>query len=373
MRRSTDELIDRAISGYQEDRDGCHSFRHRLFATVLFNKHHRFFGRPGHIVEGSGSSQSLQSQVTAGSAPAQLAPDTYTPGHAAASGGSSAAQAITDQRGPETTLDGNTLAKDQVISASLNVRLALLQAEDSYHSSKDQAWSTLIQSLASGDIAGAQTALTAYTQALPTDPESLSPLTSPSAQFLDDLSTVGSALQSGNIAAARSEFQAAEYAAPDGATGVFSLAYDTGNTPVEAAIQAEAVAADTAALTSLGYTPVNAKLEATIISIAAVAGPDYAGNSQPQSSQTDQWIVDLAKDVVSGPQPTAIQANGTSSNPFYKIITSLLTLASPSDLNKTLAILVGTYGAGGSSNGGSLDNPSGSGRSASSADVSVYA
>lgn len=128
----------------------------------------------------------------------------------------------------------------------------------------------------------------------------------------------------------------------------------------------EAVEGTTAELTWLGYTPVNAKLEANIIQIAGYAGLT-TGNSQSQSAQTNQLVTDLAQDVASGPQLTASQANDTSGNPFYKIVTSLLTLASPSELNKTLELLANTYGTGSSA------NASNGGQSASTTSVSAYA
>jgi len=64
------------------------------------------------------------------------------------------------------------------------------------------------------------------------------------------------------------------------------------------------------------------------------------------------------------------QSGETSNNPFYNIVTSLLTLASPSELNKTLALLVSTYGSGNASTSG---NSSSSGQPASTASVSAYA
>jgi len=197
----------------------------------------------------------------------------------------------------------------------------------------------------------------------------LSPLTAPSTQFLSDLTALGNALQSGNLATAKSVFQTAQYDKPDNVGGAYAMAYDTGNTGAEATLSLEAVENTTAELTWLGYTPANAKIEANIIQISAVAGLG-TGSSQFDSSQTNQLITDLAKDVSSGPELTVSQSGETSNNPFYNIVTSLLTLASPSELDKTLALLVSTYGSGNASTSG---NSSSSGQPASTASVSAYA
>jgi len=292
---------------------------------------------------------------------AQLASDAYKPSETTAS----ATQTAGNQPGPETTLDGRTLAQNQVISADLDVRLALLEATSNYTTPTDQAWSSLTHSLAAGDLAGAQTALTAYTQISPTAPESLSRLTAPYAQFLSDLKALGNDLQSGNLATARSDFQTAQYDHPNGVAGAYSTAYDGGNTSAEAVLSEESVVNTAAALTSLGYTPANAKIEANVIEISADAGLT-SGSNQPKSPQTNQWITDLARDVASGPELTSSQANSTSGNPFYKIVTTLLTMESASDLDKTLALLASTNATGVSSDARASAN-------SSIASVSAYA
>jgi hypothetical protein len=316
------------------------------------------------VIAQAANPQSTQSAASASSVPAQLATDTYT-----ASGTTASPAATNDQPGPETTLDGHTLAQNQVISADLNVRLALLEAGGWYVTPTDQAWSALTQSLASGNVTAAQTALASYTKILPTAPEALSPLTSPSTQFLTDLSTLGSALQSGDLTAARSDFQTAQYDKPTNNGSAYATAYDTGNTGAEATLSLESVENTTAELTWLGYTPSNAKIEANIIEFAADAGLT-TGSSQADSAQTNQLITDLAKDVASGPELTISQSGATSNNPFYNIVTSLLTLASPSELNKTLELLASTYGSGNASTSGTSNS---SGQSASTTSVSAYA
>jgi hypothetical protein len=314
------------------------------------------------------NAQSAQSAPSASPLSAGLAQDTY-----AAGGATSSSAATSGHPAPlYTTLNGQTLAQNQVISADLDVREALLIAGTFYRTPTEQSLLTLTNSLASGDIAGAQTALATYIQILPTAPESLSPLTAPSTQFLNDLTNLGSALQSGDLASARSIFKTAQYDAPDNITGAFAVAYDTGNTGAEATLSLEATQNDTGELISLGYTPVNAKIEANIIEIAAVAGLG-TGSSQASSAQTNQLIIDLAKDVASGPQLTASQANDASVNPYYNIVTSLFALASPSELNKTLELLVSTYGTGGSDGSSNASISSNGGESADTAGVSAYA
>lgn len=308
--------------------------------------------------------QPAQTASVVSSVPAQLAADTFTPSTAATSPAN-----ISNQSGPETTLNGHTLAQNQTISADLDVRLALLQAGNYYVTPTDQAWSALTQSLASGNVTAAQTALANYSQILPTAPEALSPLTAPSKQFLSDLSNLGNALQSGDLATAKAVFQTAQYDKPDNVAGAFAMAYDTGNTAAEATLSLEATQNDTAELTGLGYTPENAKIEANIIEFTADAGLG-TGNGQSNSAQTNQFVVDLARDVASGPELTVSQSGGTSNNPFYSIVTTLLTLASPSGLNKTLELLASTYGSG---TAGGSGTSSAAGPSAGSASVNAHA
>lgn len=79
-----------------------------------------------------------------------------------------------------------------------------------YQSQPQTAWQSLQQSLASGDISAAQTALTNYTQSLAASNDSMSALTRPSRQFLTDLTNLGSALSAGDLQGAQSAFQTAQ-------------------------------------------------------------------------------------------------------------------------------------------------------------------
>ncbi len=73
----------------------------------------------------------------------------------------------------------------------------MLAGYESYVSPTQEAWQTLQQSLSSRDVSSAQTALTNYTQSLSKSNLDMSPLTTPTAQFLEDLTDLGSALSAG--------------------------------------------------------------------------------------------------------------------------------------------------------------------------------
>lgn len=86
------------------------------------------------------------------------------------------------------------------------------------------AWGTLEQSLASGDVSSAQSALNAYNQILPSSNLYMSSATTPSAQFLSDLTAVGSALASGDVAGAQAAFQTAQADHPESVAAAVSSA-----------------------------------------------------------------------------------------------------------------------------------------------------
>jgi hypothetical protein len=86
------------------------------------------------------------------------------------------------------------------------------------------AWGTLEQSLASGDVASAQSALNAYNQILPSSNLYMSSATTPSAQFLGDLTAVGSALASGDVTGAQAAFQTAQADHPQSVAAAVSSA-----------------------------------------------------------------------------------------------------------------------------------------------------
>ncbi|MDR3774822.1 MAG: hypothetical protein P4L26_15815 [Terracidiphilus sp.] len=79
-----------------------------------------------------------------------------------------------------------------------------------YQSQSQTVWQSLQQSLAAGDIGAAQTALTNYTQSLAASNDSMSTLTTPSNQFMTDLTNLGSALSTGDLQGAQSAFQTAQ-------------------------------------------------------------------------------------------------------------------------------------------------------------------
>lgn len=129
------------------------------------------------------------------SSPSQLAPDTYTP--AQVSGGSSSL--------PDFSQDP-------------------LAGYQSYVSPPQQAWQKLEQSMASGDIASAQSALNDYARSLTTSNLYLSTLTKPSLQFINDLTKLGTALSGGSLADAQSAFKTAQQDQPQTADQALAAA-----------------------------------------------------------------------------------------------------------------------------------------------------
>lgn len=77
---------------------------------------------------------------------------------------------------------------DSSSSAASSVPQAVITALENYVSPTQKAWTALTQSLKSGDIASAQTALAAYSTALSAAEGTLS---APSSAFLDDLTGLG--------------------------------------------------------------------------------------------------------------------------------------------------------------------------------------
>jgi len=78
------------------------------------------------------------------------------------------------------------------------------------------AWSGMEKGIASGDLASVQTQLDAYRQALTNSNIGMSRLTAASGQFMSDLTTLGNALQQGDLSKAQSVFAIAKQDRPQG-------------------------------------------------------------------------------------------------------------------------------------------------------------
>lgn len=170
---------------------------------------------------------------------ARAGDDTYTPSHRSWTGPSSSAlsNAAASFSSPSSSspwsmapvpLTGATLAGASPATQPAATQSATLPTVDfyagipqslaaglaTYQSQSQTAWQSLQRSLASGDIGAAQTALTHYTQSLAASNDSMSALTTPSAQFMTDLTNLGSALSAGDLQGAQSVFQTAQVDQP---------------------------------------------------------------------------------------------------------------------------------------------------------------
>jgi hypothetical protein len=112
----------------------------------------------------------------------------------------------------------STAGFSQYIAASSNV------------SASQQAWQTLQQSLAQGNLSAAQSAFAAYSQLNPAQTSSSSSTSTPS-QLSTDLAALGSALGSGNLSTAQSAFA--------------TVQNDMKSTPSQAVTNAESAVAQT--------------------------------------------------------------------------------------------------------------------------------
>jgi hypothetical protein len=246
------------------------------------------------------------------------------------------------------------LVKNQTISGSLEVRQALIPAMDHFQSSADRAsviFGTLATDVEAGDYSGAQTALTDYTAELAKTNDYMSSLTTPSQQFMSELTVLGSALQSGTKADVQTAFMAASNDAPENVLGAESIAYGKGDMTAYAGVLQEAVANMSDQLQQLGYTADNAKLEATAMMLGMVAD-GTSGNTVSDQPQVEQWINNLAKAATHS--DSGGQSATTDSALMSSILVSMLNKTSVTAMESTLSQLANQYG--GNSQGASVDN-----------------
>jgi hypothetical protein len=204
------------------------------------------------------ATQQLLSVTDSKTASAEPASDTYTPSgqnqEPSNSGFSSLGptpyQYTMQLQAPSSDPDAGSLK----ITVSSYMPAVLPQAVTSAIANavtpEQTAWGTLQQSLASGNASTAQSALSAYNQMLPSSNLYMSSATTPSAQFLSDLTAVGSALASGDLAGAQAAFQTAQGDHPESVAAAVSAARGNLLADTTDAVQ---TLADSSALSSVNY------------------------------------------------------------------------------------------------------------------------
>lgn len=324
--------------------------------------------------QGTGQLQQ-QSAVSANSSSSQLASDTYTP----------SSQSTQTSRSSSTSSASSSAQSKSTVSG---VPQSVLAAMAKYGDSVQGAWTKLGQSVASGDLSSSQTALNTYTQTLSASNYSMSSLTAPSAQFLSDLTTLGSALTAGNVADAQSAFATAQKDAPLDVSSAIALAFsdaeaDGGLTVqgIEASSSLSGVnygqlSNDTATLDSTlregvanissflatqGFSASDASSYAS--AMLNISNGSKADNAQVDTTRTTQWVDALTQYAQKDTTPTWFDGAPTPSNPMDTVLAGVMFASTISSWNQTQALLESTSSA--SSNG--------SKNSSSSAGVSLYA
>lgn len=160
------------------------------------------------------ANQLQSSSSSTSTASAQLADDTYTP--SSQSTQSSTGQSVQTPLQVPWTTPGISNAEANAMfgtggNGGTNYNVPL-------------AWSNLKEDIAAGDLSSAQTDLTTYQQALVNTNADMSSLTAPSAQFMSDLTALGSALQQGDVSSAQSAFATAKQDAPQNLGDAYSSA-----------------------------------------------------------------------------------------------------------------------------------------------------
>ncbi len=176
---------------------------------------------------------------------------------------------------------------------------------------------------------------------------SMSPLTTPSQQFMDDLTALGTALQSGTKADVQAAFMAASNAAPENVLGAESITFGAGDMTGYAGVLQEAVANIAEQLQQIGYTAANATLEANAMMLGEVAD-GTAGSTVSDQTQVDQWITDLAKAA------THLNSDGQGATTNTAMMSSILTSMFNATSTATMEKILGQLD---SKNGNSTQSP----------------
>ncbi|MGD0521778.1 MAG: hypothetical protein ABSA48_11030 [Terracidiphilus sp.] len=227
------------------------------------------------------------------------------------------------------------LADSQTISSDPDVRVTLgtSMAESDYSDPMQQAWTALGKSLASsldpgamvfgagtGDLSAAKTALDTYMQLLPSSSMYMSTLTTPSQAFLNDLSAMKTAINSGDLTGAQTAFATALADSPDDIGGAFSIANCTGDTDNMARLSMESAANLSDYLTSIGYTQTNANIEANAMELGSLTENPLVTTTQDkaQEAQAAQQTTEIVS-VDSAGASTSNQLLATAETSMYKV------------------------------------------------------
>lgn len=226
------------------------------------------------------------------------------------------------------------LAASQTISAAPDVRYILTEAMacSNYATPEEQAWFNLASSLSAGDLAAADRALDSYTQMLPSSPQSMSSMTTPSATFLGDLDTVRNAIESGDLGTARTAFQTAQYDAPDNVLGAWSLATAMHDVDQQARLMMEASANIAGYLVSIGYSQPDAAVEANDILLGSFTETEAPLTMQEKLQQAEaQTETEMIAALESQTAPETNQLAATGASAMYEVYASILGAASSTD------------------------------------------
>jgi len=194
-----------------------------------------------------------QTQTSATLAVAQLSLDSYTPSETIPSNTASNKQFATANASTSASIASASTASMNTAASTAKAGSVYLTTGTAISAAyvpqsisevvansvtpEQKAWGTLTRSLASGDISSTQSALAAYNQALPSSTLYMSSQTTPSAQFLNDLTNVGSALSAGNVAQAQASFASAQLDHPASVAEAMSAAKSTLSADLTQAVQ----------------------------------------------------------------------------------------------------------------------------------------
>ncbi|MBB6143348.1 hypothetical protein HNQ77_001292 [Silvibacterium bohemicum] len=234
---------------------------------------------------------------------------------------------------------GNTAASNPVSLSTESIDFALGGDANTVNASNaDSLFSVLNTDILNSDnLAGVGSAIDTYTSSLSSSNVYDSPYTTPSAQYLTDLSDLKNAAASGNLGEAQSILATAKLAAPDNVAGGISTAISKGDTAGEAALMVEGTANISDYLVQQGYSATSAAAEASAITINGLS--EHATDTPSSSAQTrTQQITDLA--TYAGDNPGTI-----SSSPLLNIISTLLESKSGTAIDQSLTSLDALYGS----------------------------
>jgi len=229
------------------------------------------------------------------------------------------------------------LAASQTISSDQDVRLALgLALSFSHYSPPLQAaWTELGMSLASGDsisffgvgsgdLSAAKTALDSYMQLLPSSDLYMSTLTTPSQAFLNNLNTMKTAIASGDLAGAQTAFGHALTNQPTDIGSAMGQANFSGDADNQARLTMESAANFAGYLTSIGYTQENANIEANAMVLGSVTETPAGMTVQNRAleAQAERQTTAVAS-LESSIAPVSNQLVATAASEIYKIYEAL--------------------------------------------------